>query len=149
MTEGRVVAAADAAAGSYLVQDGQGTHNSAQDDLDARHGGSVEEVVEVYCVIVFRLALLLRHAHSWCVERAERDRTSTSGWVASVCPETPTPTPPTSTPRLAKLSPRVAVQLVLCLSEEEQQQVRVACRCIASPHPSDTWKHCDQRLMLA
>jgi hypothetical protein len=67
MTEGRVVAAG-AAAGSCLVQEGRSTHNSAQDDLDAGHGGcSVEEVVEVYCAIVVRLALLLRHAHSWCV----------------------------------------------------------------------------------
>jgi hypothetical protein len=50
------------------VQEEQGTHNSAQDDFDAGHGGcSVEEVVEVYCAIVVRLALLLRHAHSWCV----------------------------------------------------------------------------------
>jgi hypothetical protein len=63
MTGGRVVAV-----GSYLVQEEQGTHNSAQDDFDAGHGGcSVEEVVEVYCAIVVRLALLLRHAHSWCV----------------------------------------------------------------------------------
>jgi hypothetical protein len=59
MTEGRVVAA-----GSYLVQEEQGTHNSAQDDLDAGHGSSVEEVVN--CVIIIRLALRLRHAHS-CV----------------------------------------------------------------------------------
>ena len=66
MTEGRIVAGA--AAGSYLVLEGRYTHNSAQDDLDAGHGGcSAEEEVKVYCAIVFRLALLLRHAHSWCV----------------------------------------------------------------------------------
>jgi hypothetical protein len=57
MTEGRGVAA-----GSYLVQERQGTHNSAQDDLDAGHGGSVGE--DVSCVIMIRLALQLRHAHS-------------------------------------------------------------------------------------
>ena len=62
MTEGRVVAGA--AAGSYLVQEGRSTHNSAQDDLDAGHGGCSVEVVEVYCAIRVRLALLLRHAHS-------------------------------------------------------------------------------------
>ena len=62
MTEGRVSAAAGAAAGSYLVQGEQETHNSAQDDLDAGHGGSVKEIVN--CVIIVRLALQLRHAHS-------------------------------------------------------------------------------------
>ena len=53
MTEGRVAAAAAAAAGSYLVQ-GRGTHDSAQDDLDAGHDGSVEGV---YCAMIVSLAL--------------------------------------------------------------------------------------------
>lgn len=33
---------------------GQGTHDSAQDDLDAGHGGSVEGV---YCAVIVSLAL--------------------------------------------------------------------------------------------
>ena len=51
MTEGRGVAA-----GSYLVQ-GRGTHDSAQDDLDAGHAGSVKEEAAVYSVIMAILAL--------------------------------------------------------------------------------------------
>ena len=75
MTEGRIVAGA--AAGSYLVQvQGRETHNSAQDDLDAGHGGSVE-VEEVYCAMIVRLALRCDMRTSVCKEGTERETAST------------------------------------------------------------------------
>jgi len=78
-----------AAAGSSLVQR-QGTHNRAQNDLDAGHRGSVEEVKVCYAIAVrlalrcdMRLAVVSMYAR-------ERLDAHTSGCMASECPDEPT-----------------------------------------------------------
>ena len=74
MAEGRVAAAAGAAAaGSYLVQ-GRGTHDSAQDDLDAGHAGSVKEEAAVYSVIMAILALRCDMRTAVCREARQGER---------------------------------------------------------------------------
>ena len=80
------------------MQGEQETHNSAQDDLDAGHGGSVE-VEEVYCAMIVRLALRYDMRTAVCKEGTERETASTQMHRAGsrACPDTPP----------AKLSPRV------------------------------------------
>lgn len=119
MTEGRVAAgaAAGAAAGSYLVQ-GRGTHDSAQDDLDAGHAGSVqEEEAAVYCVITVTLALRCDMRTAVCREARQGERLQApSGWVATVCPDTPT----TTTPRLSSALDMLCCAVLCCASHQRR-----------------------------
>lgn len=110
MTEGRVAGAA----GSYLVQ-GRGTHDSAQDDLDAGHAGSVQEEEEaVYCVIVVILALRCDMRTAVCRGKAGRARepASTIGLGRERVPRYAHHHTP------AKLSPRHAV--LCCVSHQRR-----------------------------
>ena len=133
MTEGRV-----AAAGSYLVQ-GRDTHDSAQDDLDAGHAGSDQEEVEMYCAMMIRLALRCDMRTAVCRGKAGRERLQAPpGWVASVCPDTPT-----TTPRLSSALDMLCCA-VLCRAREGLQQsrrLRFAWHtgALHSSPPFDTW----------
>ena len=120
---------------------GRGTHDSAQDDLDAGHAGSVEEEAAVYSVIMAILALRCDMRTAVCREarQGERDcKHHRAGLGRERVPRYAHAHAHHHTP--AKLSPRDAV---LCWAVPleggaatiEAPQVRVACRCIACIAP--------------
>ena len=126
MTEGRfaagaVAAGAGAAAGSYLVQ-GRGTHDSAQDDLDAGHAGSVQEEEECFAAMMIRLALRCDMRTAVCREARQGERDCKHLRAGSrVCAQIRPRPPPHHTPAKVSSALDMLCCAVLCCASHQRR----------------------------